>query len=107
PLPTEFGFTRIRQQMIGRSRINPTSAGEGAGVRGARSLDSHRSPHPTRVDLFPPGRGEEKTMTLALPAQPARRLVRFDMSWPILGLVAAVLVVLIVLPMSWLGYVAF
>jgi iron(III) transport system permease protein len=33
-----------------------------------------------------------------------RRLVPFDLSWPILGFVAAVLVVLIVLPMSWLVY---
>jgi iron(III) transport system permease protein len=43
-------------------------------------------------------------MTIALPAQPVRRLVPFDLSWPIVGLVAAVLVVLIVLPMSWLVY---
>jgi iron(III) transport system permease protein len=43
-------------------------------------------------------------MTIALTAQPTRRLARFDLSWPILGLVAAVLVVLIVLPMSWLVY---
>src|SRR5215472_8094501 len=43
-------------------------------------------------------------MTIALPAQPVRRRVAFDLSWPILGLVAAVLVVLIVLPMSWLVY---
>src|SRR5689334_20238345 len=43
-------------------------------------------------------------MTIAVPTQPSRRLVRFDLSWPILGLVAAVLIVLIVLPMSWLVY---
>src|SRR5689334_3243332 len=43
-------------------------------------------------------------MTIAVPTQPSRRLVPFDLSWPILGLVAAVLVVLIVLPMSWLVY---
>src|SRR4030081_1838967 len=45
-------------------------------------------------------------MTIALPtAAPAlRRLIPFDMSWPILAVVAAVLVGLIVLPMSWLFY---
>jgi len=31
PLPTEFGFTRIRQLNSGRSRIYPTSAGRGLG----------------------------------------------------------------------------
>src|SRR5215831_11019093 len=43
-------------------------------------------------------------MTIALSTPASRRLVRFDMSWPILAIVAAVLVVLIVLPMSWLVY---
>ena len=43
-------------------------------------------------------------MTIALPAQPGRRLFRFDISWPILIAFAAVLCVLIVLPMSWLVY---
>ena len=43
-------------------------------------------------------------MTIALPAQPLRRLIPFDLSLPILAIVAAVLVVLIVLPMSWLVY---
>jgi iron(III) transport system permease protein len=44
-------------------------------------------------------------MTIALPAAPPlRRLIPFDMSWPILAIVAAVLVGLIVLPMSWLFY---
>jgi iron(III) transport system permease protein len=44
-------------------------------------------------------------MTIALPAAPPlRRLIPFDMSWPILAVVAAVLVGLIVLPMSWLFY---
>jgi iron(III) transport system permease protein len=43
-------------------------------------------------------------VTLALPAQPERRLFRFDISWPILIAFAAVLCVLIVLPMSWLVF---
>jgi iron(III) transport system permease protein len=43
-------------------------------------------------------------VTIALPAQPERRLFRFDISWPILIAFAAVLCVLIVLPMSWLVY---
>ena len=43
-------------------------------------------------------------MTIALPAQPERRLFRFDISWPILIAFAAVLCLLIVLPMSWLVY---
>jgi len=43
-------------------------------------------------------------VTIALPAQPERRLFRFDISWPILIAFAAVLIVLIVLPMSWLVF---
>ncbi len=43
-------------------------------------------------------------MTLAVSAQPARRRIGFDMSWPILIGVAAVLCILIILPMSWLVY---
>src|SRR5262245_38163218 len=48
----------------------------------------------------------EIAMTIALPtARPAvRRLIPFDVSWPILIGVAVVLVVLIALPMSWLVY---
>ena len=47
-------------------------------------------------------------MTIALPAEtPARRLARFDLTWPILLLFAALLCVLILLPMSWLVYYAF
>ena len=43
-------------------------------------------------------------MTIALPAQPVRLTHKIDLSWPILILFAAVLCVLIVLPMSWLIY---
>src|SRR5713101_7063736 len=43
-------------------------------------------------------------MTIALPAEAVRRPVRFDLSWPILILFAALLCVLIILPMSWLVY---
>jgi iron(III) transport system permease protein len=43
-------------------------------------------------------------MSIALPAETARRPGGFDLSWPILILFAAVLCVLIVLPMSWLVY---
>jgi iron(III) transport system permease protein len=43
-------------------------------------------------------------MTVALPAQPAFRPARFDLSWPILLLFAALLCVMIVLPLSWLVY---
>ena len=46
-------------------------------------------------------------MTIALPAEAARRPVRFDLSWPILILFAALLCVLIILPMSWLVYYSF
>src|SRR6059058_4317013 len=42
-------------------------------------------------------------MTLALTA-PAERRSRLDLSWPILIAFAAILVALIVLPMSWLAY---
>src|SRR5437879_1799598 len=44
-------------------------------------------------------------MTIALPAETATpRLGRIDLSWPILILFAALLCLLIVLPMSWLVY---
>src|SRR3954463_9967335 len=43
-------------------------------------------------------------MTIALPALGSPRKHKIDLSWPILLLFAAVLVVLIVLPMSWLVY---
>ena len=43
-------------------------------------------------------------MTIALPAEAARRPRHIDLSWPILALFAAVLCVLILLPMSWLVY---
>src|SRR5215831_7875593 len=43
-------------------------------------------------------------MTIALPAEAAPRKDKLDLSWPILILFAALLCVLIVLPMSWLIY---
>jgi ABC-type spermidine/putrescine transport system permease subunit II len=44
-------------------------------------------------------------MTIALPAESAqRRSVGIDMSWPVLLTFAALLFVLIVLPISWLIY---
>lgn len=46
-------------------------------------------------------------MTIALPAPAMRRMVRFDASWPVLIAFAAVLIVLIVLPMSWLVFYSF
>ena len=48
-------------------------------------------------------------MTIALPADSAlqRRAFKFDFSWPVLFAFAAMLCVLIVLPMSWLVYYAF
>src|SRR3954462_7462261 len=46
-------------------------------------------------------------MTIALPAEETRRPVRFDLTWPVILLFAALLCVLILLPMSWLLYYAF
>src|SRR5437588_1031342 len=43
-------------------------------------------------------------MTIALPAQSAAAAHRLDLSWPILILFAALLCLLIILPMSWLFY---
>src|SRR5262245_46598535 len=43
-------------------------------------------------------------MTLALPALGIPRKHKIDLSWPILVLFAALLCVLIILPMSWLIY---
>jgi len=46
-------------------------------------------------------------MTIALPARPERRLGGFDISSPVLYAFAAVLCVLIVLPLSWLFLYSF
>src|SRR6266852_6209208 len=46
-------------------------------------------------------------MTIALPAESAPQTHRLDLSWPILVVFAALLCVLIVLPMSWLVYYSF
>jgi iron(III) transport system permease protein len=43
-------------------------------------------------------------MTIALPAESAPRVRGFDLSWPVLILFAALLCLLIVMPMSWLVY---
>src|SRR5262245_65124727 len=43
-------------------------------------------------------------MTIALPALGIPRKHKIDLSWPILVLFAALLCVLIILPMSWLIY---
>ena len=43
-------------------------------------------------------------MSIALPAEPARRTAGIDLSWPILIAFAVILCGLIVLPMSWLIY---
>src|SRR5438046_1343 len=47
---------------------------------------------------------EERSMTIAATAPVERRPRRIDLSWPILIGFAAVLCVLVVLPMSWLAY---
>src|SRR5882724_3834330 len=46
-------------------------------------------------------------MTIALPAETAPRPHKLDLSWPILVVFAALLCVLIILPMSWLIYYSF
>src|ERR1700710_2378525 len=46
-------------------------------------------------------------MTIALPADGAPRSHKLDLSWPVLFVFAALLCVLIVLPMSWLLYYSF
>jgi iron(III) transport system permease protein len=43
-------------------------------------------------------------VTIALPAETQRRTGGIDLSWPILAAFAAILCVLIVLPMSWLAW---
>src|SRR6266700_6187877 len=54
---------------------------------------------------LPRKRGREiASVTVALPAEPVWRPVRIDLSWPILILFAALLCVMILLPMSWLIY---
>src|SRR3981081_4006180 len=51
--------------------------------------------------------GSAVPVSVALPAVPAARPVRFDLSWPILILFVALLCVMILLPMSWLVYYSF
>src|ERR1700730_18976551 len=46
-------------------------------------------------------------MTIALPALGIPRKHKIDLSWPILILFAALLCVLIILPVSWLFYYSF
>ncbi len=46
-------------------------------------------------------------MTIALPAEGLRSAHKLDLSWPVLMLFAALLCVLIILPMSWLVYYSF
>jgi iron(III) transport system permease protein len=48
--------------------------------------------------------GPAPPMTVALPAEPALRPVRFDLTWPILIVFVALLCVMVLLPMSWLVY---
>ena len=46
-------------------------------------------------------------MTLALPAEGLRSVRKLDLSWPVLILFAALLCVLIILPVTWLVYYSF
>src|SRR5215468_1746642 len=46
-------------------------------------------------------------MTIALPAEGLRSVRKLDLSWPVLILFAALLCVLILLPMTWLVYYSF
>jgi len=46
-------------------------------------------------------------MTIALPAEGLRSARKLDLSWPVLILFAALLCVLIILPMTWLVYYSF
>src|SRR5215468_6169884 len=46
-------------------------------------------------------------MTIALPAEGLRSVRKVDLSWPVLILFAALLCVLIILPMTWLVYFSF
>jgi iron(III) transport system permease protein len=46
-------------------------------------------------------------MTIALPAEGLRSAHKLDLSWPVLILFAALLCVLIILPMTWLVYYSF
>jgi iron(III) transport system permease protein len=46
-------------------------------------------------------------MTIALPAEGLRSTRKLDLSWPVLILFAALLCVLIILPMTWLVYYSF
>jgi iron(III) transport system permease protein len=46
-------------------------------------------------------------MTIALPAEGLRSARKLDLSWPVLFLFAALLCVLIILPMTWLVYYSF
>ncbi len=83
-------------------------------ARGGGATPHANAPHPRPLPTVPlrytkggephrPALGFD-AMTIAFPAQPARPHHKIDLSWPILMLFAAVLCVLIILPMSWLIY---
>ena len=44
--PPELGFTRVRAVLDGRSRVDPTSAGERVGMRGLQDYRETRTPSP-------------------------------------------------------------
>src|SRR5258705_7843503 len=95
-MPRESGASSTpRNKHVGRPRPRQSAVAPGSSAFADDDGNDWRLPR---------GNGRLLPVTIALPAQPERRLFRFDISWPILIAFAAVLCVLIVLPMSWLVF---
>src|SRR5258707_736781 len=95
-MPRESGASSTpRNKHVGRPRPRQSAVAPGSSAFADDDGNDWRIPR---------GNGRLLPVTIALPAQPERRLFRFDISWPILIAFAAELCVLIVLPMSWLVY---
>src|SRR5258706_91362 len=61
PLPTELGLARVRHLMRGRSRINPTSAGEGADRVSLKRVDHYEGWYHDRLPTKAPCGGQRAT----------------------------------------------
>src|SRR5258705_2368997 len=95
-MPRESGASSTpRNKHVGRPRPRQSAVAPGSSDFGDDDGNDWRLPR---------GNGRLLPVTIALTAHAEVRLFRLDISWPILVAFAAVLCVLIVLPMSWLVY---
>ncbi len=126
--PQSASKTRVNALMPGRGRRLLGRRVRGLSQHRARRQPPSPQPSQPKSDISDFGRFDDRTragpssvasgereltesgarfMTIALPAEAAPRTHKLDLSWPILILFSALLIVLIVLPMSWLLYYSF